>query len=200
MASLLVQLLASDKLTGDNYATWKSNLNTILVIDDLRFVLIEDGPPIPSSNANRTVWESYDRWTKANEKACVYILANVSDVLVKKRKSINTAKEIMESLREMFRQSSFSLRHDAIKYVYKCRMKERASVNEHVMDMMVHFNVVEVNRVVVDERSQVNFILESLLKSFLQFRTNALMNKIEYKLTTLLNELQAFQSILRTKR
>ena len=46
---------AYEKLNGDNYATWKSNLNTILVIDDLRFVLTEECPPNPNSNANRTV-------------------------------------------------------------------------------------------------------------------------------------------------
>ena len=105
------------------------------------------------------------------------------------------AKEIMESLKGMFGQLSFSLRHDAIKYVYNCHMKEGISVREHVLDMMVHFNVAEVNGVVIDEKSQVSFIMESLPKSFLQFRTNAMMNKIEYNLTALLNELQTYQSL-----
>ena len=39
MSSSIVQLLTSEKLNGDNYATRKSNLNTILANDDLRFVL-----------------------------------------------------------------------------------------------------------------------------------------------------------------
>ena len=43
---------------------------------------------------------------------------------------------------------------------------------------MVHYNIVEVNEAIIDEKSQVNFILESLSKSFLPFCTNALMNKI----------------------
>ena len=84
MTNSIVQLLASEKLNGDNYATWKSNLNTILVIDDLRFVLTEECSPNPSSNANQIVWDPYDRWTKANDKARVYILASISDVLAKK--------------------------------------------------------------------------------------------------------------------
>ena len=71
MNSSIVQLLAFKKLNGDNYAAWKSNLNTILVVDDLRFFLTEECPQTPASNANRTSRKAYDRWVKANEKARV---------------------------------------------------------------------------------------------------------------------------------
>ena len=178
MTNSIVQLLASEKLNGDNYTTWKSNLNTILVIDDLKFVLTEECPPNPNSNANRTARDAYDRWIKANDKARVYILASISDVLAKKHDVMGTAKEIMESLKGMFGQPFFSLRHEAIKYIYNCRMKEGTSVREHVLDMMVHFSVAKENEVVIDEKSQVSFIMMSLPKSFFQFRTNVVMNKI----------------------
>ncbi|XP_050944031.1 uncharacterized protein LOC127150371 [Cucumis melo] len=99
MNSPIVQLLASEKLNDNNYAAWKSNLNMILV-DDLRFVLTKECPQTPASNANRTNREAYDRWIKANEKACVCILASMSDVLKKKHESLAMAKEITNSLRE----------------------------------------------------------------------------------------------------
>ena len=197
MSTSIVQL-ASEKLNGDNYGTWKSNLNTILVIDNLRFVLTEECP-VPAQNANRTVRDVHDRWTKANEKAKVYILASISDILSKKHEKMVTAKEIMDSLQALFGQPSSSAMHDAIKYVYNCRMKEGTNVREHVLDMMVHFNIAEVNGAVMNEKSQVGFIMESLPKSFFQFRTNAMMNKIDYNLTTLLNELQIYQSLLKNK-
>ncbi|KAA0025987.1 gag/pol protein [Cucumis melo var. makuwa] len=94
MNSSIVQLLASKKLNDDNYAAWKSNLNTILVVD-LRFVLTEECPQTPASNDNRTSRKAYDRWAKANEKACVYILASMIDVPAKKQEPLATAKEIM---------------------------------------------------------------------------------------------------------
>ena len=84
MNNSIVQLLAFEKLNGDNYAAWKSNLNTILDVGDLRFVLTGKCPQTPASNANRTSRKAYDRWIKVNEKACVYILASMSDVLAKK--------------------------------------------------------------------------------------------------------------------
>ncbi|KAA0051988.1 gag/pol protein [Cucumis melo var. makuwa] len=189
MNSSIVQLLASEKLNSDNYAAWKSNLNTILVVDDLRFVLTEECPQTLVSNANRASRKAYARWIKANEKARVYILASMLDVLVKKHESLATTKEIMDSLNGMFGQPEWSLRYEAIKYIYTRRMKKGTSIREHVLDMMMHFNIVEVNGGAIDEANQVSFILESLPKSFIPFQTNASLNKIEFNLTTLLNEL-----------
>ena len=92
MNSYIVQLLASKKLNGDNYTVWKPILNTILVVDDLRFVLFEECPQNPASNANRTGRKAYDRWGKVNEKACVYILVSMPDVLAKKHEFSTTTK------------------------------------------------------------------------------------------------------------
>ncbi|XP_050944117.1 uncharacterized protein LOC127150415 [Cucumis melo] len=151
MNNSIVQLLASEKLNGDNYAAWESNLNTILVVDDLRFVLTEECLQTPTLNANRTSRKAYERWIKANEKARVYILASMSDVLAKKHESLATAKEIMDSLKGMFGQPEWSLRHETIKYIYIKRRKEGTSVREHVLDMMMHFNIAEINGGAIDE-------------------------------------------------
>ena len=58
----------------------------------------------PASNANRTNRKTYDLWLKANEKARVYILTSMYDILDKKYESLATVKEIMDSLRKMFGQ------------------------------------------------------------------------------------------------
>ncbi|KAA0042320.1 gag/pol protein [Cucumis melo var. makuwa] len=156
-------------------------------------------PQTSTLNANRASQEAYDRWIKANEKARVYILASMSDVLAKKHESLATTKEIMDSLKGIFGQPEWSLRHEAIKYIYTKRKKEGTSVREHVLNMMMHFNIAEVNGGVIDEANQVSFILESLPKSFIPFQTNASLNKIEFNLTTLLNELQRFQNLTNGK-
>ena len=52
MNSSIVQLLAFEKLNDENYATWKVKQNTTLVVDDLIFVLTEEHPQAPTSNAN----------------------------------------------------------------------------------------------------------------------------------------------------
>uniref|UniRef100_A0A9I9D896 Uncharacterized protein n=1 Tax=Cucumis melo TaxID=3656 RepID=A0A9I9D896_CUCME len=48
-------------------------------------------------------------------------------------------------------------------------MKKRVSIREHVLDMMMYFNIAEVNGGPIDEANQISFILQSLLKSFIQF-------------------------------
>ncbi|TYJ96919.1 gag/pol protein [Cucumis melo var. makuwa] len=56
----------------------------ILVIADLRFVLMEECSSLPTKNASQSVRDAYDRWTAANDKARLYILASMSDILSKK--------------------------------------------------------------------------------------------------------------------
>ncbi|TYK23143.1 gag/pol protein [Cucumis melo var. makuwa] len=122
---------------------WKLKLNMILVIVDLRFALMKEFPPFPTQNASQSVRDAYNRWTKANDKARVYILGSMSDILSKKHEIMVIACQIMDSLREMFGQSSIQIKQEAIKYVYNTRMKEGQSVKERVLDMIVHFNVAE---------------------------------------------------------
>ncbi|KAA0047866.1 gag/pol protein [Cucumis melo var. makuwa] len=123
----------------------------------------------------------------------------MSAVLVKKHESLATAKEIMDSLKGIFEQPEWSLRHKAIKYIYIKRLKEGTFVREHVLDVMIHFNIAKVNGGGIDEANQVSFILESLPKSFIPFQINVSLNKIEFNLTTLLNELQRFQNLTKGK-
>ena len=68
MSSALLSILANDKLTGDNYTKWKNNINAILVTKDLKFVLTEECPPQPATNAARIVREAYKKWILENEK------------------------------------------------------------------------------------------------------------------------------------
>ena len=76
----------------------------------------------------------------------------------------------MDSLKEMFWQPEWSLRHEAVKYIYTKHMKERTSVREHVLDMMMHFNIAEVNGGPFEEVNQVRYILESLRRASFHFK------------------------------
>lgn len=107
------------------------------------------------------------------------------------------AREIMESLREMFGQTSTQIKHDALMFIFNARMKEGTSIPENVLNMMINFNVAVMDGVVIDKSSQVSFILETLLKSFMQFISNVVMND---SLTTLLNEPQTYRSLMKKQR
>ncbi|KAA0049831.1 DNA-binding protein HEXBP-like [Cucumis melo var. makuwa] len=84
----------------------------ILVIADLHFVLMEECPPFPTKYASQSVRDAYDRWTKANDKARLHILASMSDILSKKHEIMVTASHILDSLKEMFGQSSIQIKQE----------------------------------------------------------------------------------------
>ena len=62
MSKPIFSLLATKKLTDDNFAEWKKNMNIILVLDNLKFFLTEEYPPQPAANANKSQKDSYDNW------------------------------------------------------------------------------------------------------------------------------------------
>ncbi|XP_038888121.1 uncharacterized protein LOC120078020 [Benincasa hispida] len=112
---------------------------------------MEDCPPFPPPNAARNVREVYKKWTQANKKAQAYIFASLNDVLDKKHEPMIIAHKIMESLRGMFGQPSMQLRHDAMKFIFNSMMKKGTSIRQHVLNKMIHFNVVKMNGSSIDE-------------------------------------------------
>ena len=106
MVSPIMQILSNEKLTGDNYVKWKSNMNAVLVCEDLKFVLTEECPPEPVRNASQAIRDARQRWVSVNKKARCYLLAGMSEVLAAKHEPMATAYEMLESLQGMFGQPS----------------------------------------------------------------------------------------------
>ena len=44
----IIALLANEKLNGNNYVKWKSNINIVLICENQKFVLTEECPPDPT--------------------------------------------------------------------------------------------------------------------------------------------------------
>ena len=61
MFSSIIALLKNEKLTVENFAMWKSNLNMIPVIHNLQFVLTEVCLQIPAHGATQVVRDAHDR-------------------------------------------------------------------------------------------------------------------------------------------
>ena len=117
------------------------------------------------------------------------------DVLRTKHENMETAYETWESLHSMFGRQSDQCRHEATKAYLTTKMRKGVSVREHVLNMINLIHEAEIHGATVDEKTQVSVILESLTPAFIPFTTNYIMNKLEYNLTQLLNELQTFETI-----
>ena len=77
------------------------------------------------------------------------------------------------------------------------KMKKGVSVREHILNMINLMHEAEIHWATIDER--ISIILESLTPAFLQFTTNYVMNKLQYNMTQLMNELQTFEAISKTR-
>ena len=98
----------------------------------------------------------------------------------------------------MFGEQGRSARQETLRQIYNTKMAEGTSVREHCLKMISYLNTLEVLGVDIDEESQTNMILQSLPKSFKEFRLNYNMNKKIYTLSELMNELVAAEDILGT--
>ena len=98
MANPIMQLLANNTLTGENFPKWKSNLNIVLISENIRYVLTDEMPTEPSRNAPQSVKDKFDRWVVAGNRPIAYILASISDTLRAKVEHKNTGAKIMECL------------------------------------------------------------------------------------------------------
>ncbi|KAL5555758.1 hypothetical protein UlMin_037994 [Ulmus minor] len=53
MPNPIIAILRNEKLTGNNFVKWKSNMNIVLVCENYKYVLMEECPPVPATNATR---------------------------------------------------------------------------------------------------------------------------------------------------
>ena len=83
----------------------------------------------------------------------------------------------------MFGEQGRSARQETMRQIYNTKMAEGTSVWEYCLKMISNLNILEVLGADIDGESQVNMILQSLPKSFIEFKLNYNMNKKIYSLS-----------------
>ena len=76
-------------------------------------------------------------------------------------------------------------------------MKSGTPMKDHVMMMKNYFTEAKLYGAEIDQVVQVGIKLNSLSPDIIQFISNYIMNKLNYLVSQLLNELQTFESINR---
>ena len=109
---------------------------------------------------------------------------------------VELALDIMLSLKEMFGEQGCLARQDTMRLIQNTKMAQGTSVREHYLRMISHLNTLEVLGADIDGESQADMILQSLPKSFKEFKLNYNINKNIYTLFESMNELVAAEGIL----
>lgn len=137
---------------------------------------------------------------KVNEMAKCYILASISNILQTKHQNLETATKIKDSLQQMFGQSTRSARQAALKGIMNSKIGKGTRVHDHVLKMIDYLNEAEIQGAQIDDNSKIDMVLESLPKTFKEFKVNYNMNKRNMTLTELINELHSAEEIYRAKK
>ena len=186
----LAMILSQKPMDGNNYSEWKTNLYIVLDFEKLKFVLTTPKPNEPAANASDQVRKNYENWDKANISVRCYILASVASHLKGQISHLESGAEMIQTLDKMFAQSTSSLRQAAVRAIMNTRMTG-GSVRDHCLKMMSHLNQAEVLGMKMEQRSQIDFIFESLPDRFTQFKVNYNMNKMDLTPTELMHELES---------
>lgn len=102
----------------------------------------------------------------------------------------------MESFKNMFGNQSHQARKSTNKSIMSLRMNRETPVRDHMLTIIILFNVDEVLGASNGSRTQNNLVLETLQQMFSQFIVNYNLHKMDTSLTELMKELQ---SDLKTK-
>ncbi|XP_042422622.1 uncharacterized protein LOC122010221, partial [Zingiber officinale] len=190
-------ILQQNRLTGPNYIDWKRNLDIVLTAESYKYVLTEQCPDAPTGESTQEEIEYHRKWVKADEMARCYILASMSNVLQHQHQDLPTAYDIMNNLKELFGHQDRASRQEAMRKIMTATMQEGTPVRDHILKMMAYLNEIQILGGEIDGETQIDMILQTLPRSFEQFRLNYNMNKRVYSLAELLTELQAAEGLFR---
>ncbi|XP_057771113.1 uncharacterized protein LOC130990903 [Salvia miltiorrhiza] len=101
----------------------------------------------------------------------------MSSTLQLQHQSFETAAAIMVNLEELFGETDRSVRFKIMTKLMASRMTEGSPVHEHVLEMINHFNELEMLGGGIEDDIKVDMVLHTLPKSYENFRLNAIMGK-----------------------
>ena len=91
---------------------------------------------------------------------------------------------------------SRTTKREAVTAFMNLRMKPGQAVKDHMMKVRAHLNIAELNGVEINGETKIDMVVNSLLDSFDQFKLDYTLNKKEYTLQGLMQDVQSAEKIL----
>lgn len=117
------------------------------------------------------------------------ILWSLDNVLKHQHVPMPIACDILTNLHEMFGAKGKSTRQTTLKTIINAKMPKETLVRNYLICMIGLFNEIEILRVEIDGKTQVDMVLKTFSDSFKQLKLNYCMNKMVMSLTKLIKEL-----------
>ena len=188
----LCLLLESDKLTGLNFDSWYRKLKIILEHKRILYMLIDPPPKESAANAPRAMRDTYLKWLSDHIMVHCIMRAVMNDKLSRKFEDAQS-KDTIQMLNESFSTPEDVKRHKISYTVLNTRMREGASVTDHVLYMIEQIKYLSKLDFSLHKQLSKDAILNSLLKSYLLFLSHYRMIKNAVNYHGLLRLLQTFE-------
>ncbi|KAL8145008.1 hypothetical protein AgCh_003285 [Apium graveolens] len=195
----LRSILDANKLTGLNFADWLRNLRIVLKSEKMGYILNSPFPKAPDDDATCQEHQEYHNWIdEANVAQCI-ILASMNPELQKQHEHMD-AYTILVHLQELYDVEGRTARYEISKELFRCKMAEGTSVNDHVLKMINLIESLGQLGFAMDGELSQDLVLQSLPDSFSQFFVNFHMNKMDVSLPELHNMLKTAESNFPSKK
>ena len=115
----------------------------------LTHVLNQD-PPTLSAHPSVEQRASLDKWIDEDNKVRYYILGSMSDDLQHQHEDIRTTHQMLAHLQEMFGEQSRAAKYQVTKQLFKAKMHDGQSVQDHCLMMIKDLEELEKLKVRLD--------------------------------------------------
>ncbi|KAL0361990.1 UNVERIFIED_CONTAM: hypothetical protein Scaly_1154200 [Sesamum calycinum] len=150
--------------------------------------------PVGSSFEER---ETFERWQADHRKVRSIILVSISNDVQKQYDRLDDVTSILQRMKEVYAIPDRHTRYVATKELFRAKMTEGSSVQDHRIKMLSLVKKVEDLKAGLDNDTYINVILQSLPLSYDPFIVNFNMNGLEKSINELINILVQYEATIK---
>ncbi|CAL9006938.1 unnamed protein product, partial [Prunus brigantina] len=189
-----------ETLTGSNYLKWKQDLEISLGFLDYDFVLKEDPPQEPATDASTETKTKFAKWNKANKMAILIMQRAMASSVKGSVPKSDIAKKYYESIAQRFKESEKAVKSTLLNKLIDMKYDGQGCVRAHIMNMIDIGTKLQELEMTVDEDMMVHFALNSLPKEFKSLRETYIAQKESWNLNDLITiSVQQEHNIIRER-
>ena len=131
----LWSLLDSEKVTELNFDNWYRKLKIVQEHERILYMIMDSAPEGPTPNAWGTIWDTYLKWLNDHTMIRCIMQASMNNRFSQKFEEAQP-EEMLQVLRDFFGTPDDVEWHKISCTIFNVRMREGASVTDHVLYMI----------------------------------------------------------------
>ncbi|XP_028084661.1 uncharacterized protein LOC114285766 [Camellia sinensis] len=161
-----------EALSGTNFKKWKEQIEIVLGIMDLDYVLREPAPTKPNDTSSKEHMGLYEKWEHSNRLSLMIMKGSITPAIQGAIPVSESALSYMKSIEEQFIGTSKSLASTLMIKMMTMKYDGFSGVREHILKMNDMVSQLKGMDMEISEGFLVHFIMTSLHAQFGPFKIN----------------------------